>query len=156
MLPVSARRLVRLTDACRDNAVDTVEQPAPHSTTCWFEVLPQPKPSQRKSYKNENRYLSPNPITVAYVGDGTKPKGSVRTALADEAGVVLSEGPHVLVGERDVQLDVSGTAAFSLKMVDTSKGAWLRLHFTIELADGQRQWLTSARFRVDTNVRKMP
>jgi hypothetical protein len=37
-------------------------------------VVREPKPKQRKSYKNENRYLAPNPLQIEWIGKGAAPE----------------------------------------------------------------------------------
>jgi len=137
----------------------TAESVPPRSANCQFRVLREPKPKQRKSYKNENRYLAPNPLQVGWCGDGDSPEGYVTALLADESGEPLSaERQNELVGEHVQSLNEDGVAQFSLKMHDTSRGTWLRLRFQIQHHSGPQkgllEWVCTAKFRVDTNIRK--
>lgn len=121
-----------------------------------FEIPVQPKEKQRKSYKNENRYLTPNPLSIKYKGGGGVPRAVVEVMLADEACRPLEAARQAeLVGERQRALGNDGLASFSLKMHDTSRNEWIRLLFVISFADGSpRQWICTSRFRVDTNVKR--
>jgi hypothetical protein len=97
-----------------------------------FVVQKQPKEKQRKSYRNENRYLAPNPLTVQFVGEGVVPSAVVEVMLADGDGRPLEyERQMELIGERTRPLMADGTAGFSLKMHDTSRGEWIRLLFVV-------------------------
>jgi hypothetical protein len=123
-----------------------------------FVVQKQPKEKQRKSYRNENRYLAPNPLSVQFVGEGVVPSAVVEVMLADGDGRPLEyERQMELIGERTRPLTADGTAGFSLKMHDTSRGEWIRLLFVVRYSDVTRpnEWLFTAQFRVDTNIRKV-
>jgi hypothetical protein len=121
-----------------------------------FEIPVQPKEKQRKSYKNENRYLTPNPMSVKFTGDGPSPAATVEVMLADENCTPLDASRQAeLVGERQRPLGSDGVAPFSLKMYDTSRNEWVRLLFVVRFADSQaNQWICTSRFRVDTNVKR--
>ena len=121
-----------------------------------FEIPVQPKEKQRKSYKNENRYLTPNPMSVKFTGDGPSPAATVEVMLADESCTPLDASRQAeLVGERQRPLGSDGVAPFSLKMYDTSRNEWVRLLFVVRFADSQpNQWICTSRFRVDTNVKR--
>jgi hypothetical protein len=123
-----------------------------------FVVQKQPKEKQRKSYRNENRYLAPNPLSVQFVGEGVVPSAVVEVMLADGDGRPLEyERQMELIGERTRPLMADGTAGFSLKMHDTSRGEWIRLLFVVRYSDVTRpnEWLFTAQFRVDTNISKV-
>jgi hypothetical protein len=126
-----------------------------------FGLLAQPKPKQRKSYTNENRYLAPNPITVHYVradADDGRVTGTVTCLLADADGVPFSgDTAASLNGATQLPLLAYGRAEFQLKMLATNAGEYLRLRFEIDYErDGERLQcvVISDAFRVDTNVRR--
>lgn len=131
-----------------------------------FELVRQPKPKQRKSYRTENRYLAPNPFTVRYRGptsDHARPRaGGVAVSLMDVLGRPLDIAVQKeLVGGQRKMLSIGSTtavASFSLKMHVTSRGEELRLAFDIDWvgADGlqRRERVLSDAFRVNTNIRR--
>jgi hypothetical protein len=126
-----------------------------------FGLLAQPKPKQRKSYTNENRYLAPNPITLHYVradADDGRVTGTVTCLLADADGVPFSgDTAASLNGATQLPLLAYGRAEFQLKMLATNAGEYLRLRFEVDYErDGERLQcvVISDAFRVDTNVRR--
>eukprot|EP00019_Armaparvus_languidus_P007915 CAMPEP_0168596050 /NCGR_PEP_ID=MMETSP0420-20121227/9814_1 /TAXON_ID=498008 /ORGANISM="Pessonella sp." /LENGTH=444 /DNA_ID=CAMNT_0008632589 /DNA_START=145 /DNA_END=1479 /DNA_ORIENTATION=+ len=144
---------------------------APETTELiYFELVKQPKPKQRKSYRSENRYLAPNPFVVRYRRPGSVlslssekssttaaatskqlaeciPRGgSASVSLLDSSGRALpAPMQRELVGgaRRSLSLtDKSAQASFSLKMHSTSRGELLRLAFDVEWlgADGAQRY----------------
>jgi hypothetical protein len=135
----------------------------------FFELVRQPKPKQRKSYRTENRYLAPNPLTIRYCADGTphgdlaRPRaGGVSVSLVDVLGRPLDVAvqKELAGGARKVFACGACTAvtSFSLKMHVTSRGEELRLAFDIDWigADGmaRRERVLSDAFRINTNLRR--
>jgi len=107
-----------------------------------FTVLEQPNEVQRKSYKNENRCLLPNPLTVClkeFLPDDkrgqTPMDGSVGVMLVDQEGEELpgNKGQALESIERSLTqpLDENYTAQFSLKIMETSEGNMVRLLFIV-------------------------
>jgi hypothetical protein len=135
----------------------------------YFELVRQPKSKQRKSYRTENRYLAPNPMTIRYNADGTphgdaaRPRsGGVSVSLVDVLGRPLDVAVQKeLAGGARKVLSVgqcTAVTSFSLKMHVTSRGEELRLAFDIDWigADGvaRRERVLSDAFRINTNLRR--
>jgi len=99
-----------------------------------FELICPLKPLQRKSYRNERRYLLPNPLTVQYTGDpGAVIIGSVEVFLVNDAGVMFSkEMQDMLEGIKFKNFDDQNHAGFSLLMRTISGDLNLRLKFVIK------------------------
>jgi hypothetical protein len=103
----------------------------------YFELLYQPNEKQRKSYKNENRYILPNPLTIVL----SKPmkekkvridKGTVTVSLLYDTGEELEENrEHILDGVKTRSLDKEKKAQFHLKVVETSDRNRFRLQFIV-------------------------
>lgn len=145
-----------------------------------FVLVEEPNQIQRKSYKNENRCLLPNPITVCpreikFGSDliakspSTLPKskkiveGTVSVKLVDRDGNELPENKsHILEsieGGLIQLLDDNAAANFSLKVLDTSEGDWWRLVFLISYREeGNSSFvcekLYSRQFIVNSNKKK--
>jgi len=107
-----------------------------------FMILEQPNEIQRKSYKNENRCLLPNPITICqkeFLPEdkrGQVPvEGSVTVSLVDQDGEDLPTNKVNMLDsiERSTNqpLDENLTAQFSLKVLETSEGNTVRLMFMV-------------------------
>jgi hypothetical protein len=105
-------------------------------------LLEQPNEVQRKSYKNENRCLLPNPLTVCqkeFLPEDKRGQipmdGTVTVTLVDQDGEDLPPNKaHMLDSiERSTTqpLDENLTAQFSLKIMETSEGNMVRLMFTV-------------------------
>lgn len=135
----------------------------------FFELVRQPNPKQRKSYRTENRYLAPNPFTIRYAAEGTsidevaRPRaGGVTVSLTDVLGRPLDVAvQRELAGGARKVLTVGTTSAvvsFSLKIHVTSRGEELRLSFDVDWigVDGlqRRERILSDAFRVNTNLRR--
>jgi len=123
---------VPMTSSTDDNT--KVELPLIQSSKSeHFTLLSQPKPLQRKSYRNERRYLLPNPITVIYIGDPSAGiVGTVEVFLVDDAGVLLpKEMQDMLEGVKFKSFDDQNRAAFSLLMRTISGDMNVRLKFVI-------------------------
>jgi len=110
--------------------------------TGMFMLLEQPNEVQRKSYKNENRCLLPNPLTICqkeFLPEdkrGQVPmEGTCSVTLVDQDGEDLPPTKaHMLDSiERSTTqpLDENLTAQFSLKIMETSEGNMVRLLFTV-------------------------
>eukprot|EP00027_Filamoeba_sp_ATCC50430_P004686 CAMPEP_0168564424 /NCGR_PEP_ID=MMETSP0413-20121227/13242_1 /TAXON_ID=136452 /ORGANISM="Filamoeba nolandi, Strain NC-AS-23-1" /LENGTH=354 /DNA_ID=CAMNT_0008596103 /DNA_START=304 /DNA_END=1368 /DNA_ORIENTATION=+ len=159
-----------------NNARTTVNSP-----TSRFVLVEEPNQIQRKSYKNENRCLLPNPITICprelkfgadLVGKPNSspfPKakkiveGTVSVKLVDRDGNELPENKaHILEsieGGLIQLLDDNGSANFSLKVLDTSEGDWWRLVFLISYREeGNSSFICekiySRQFIVNSNKKK--
>jgi len=105
-------------------------------------ILEQPNEIQRKSYKNENRCLLPNPITICqkeFIPDDKRGQlpmdGTVTVSLVDQDGEDLPTTKANMLDsiERSTTqpLDENFTAQFSLKVLETSEGNMVRLLFTV-------------------------
>lgn len=105
--------------------------------THYFELLYQPNEKQRKSYKNENRYILPNPLTVVLNKHMKEKKvkidkGSVTVSLLYDTGEELEENrEHILDGIKTRSLDKEKKAQFHLKVVETSDRNRFRLQFVV-------------------------
>lgn len=105
--------------------------------THYFELLYQPNEKQRKSYKNENRYILPNPLTVVLNKHMKErkvkiDKGSVTVSLLYDTGEELEENrEHILDGIKSRALDKEKKAQFHLKVVETSDRNRFRLQFVV-------------------------
>jgi len=110
--------------------------------TGMFMLLEQPNEVQRKSYKNENRCLLPNPLTICqkeFLPEDKRGQvpvdGSVTVSLVDQDGEELGPNKaHMLDSiERSTTqpLDENLSAQFSLKIMETSEGNMVRLLFTV-------------------------
>lgn len=102
-----------------------------------FMLMEQPNEVQRKSYKNENRCLLPNPLTICpreYSGDEMKrPQimdAAVTVQLVDQEGQELTPNKASILDsvEKGMTqgLDENLTAQFSLKIMETSEGNMYR------------------------------
>lgn len=106
-----------------------------------FVLLEQPNEIQRKSYKNESRYLLPNPLTVCLraplANDKDMPQivdGTVSVRIINADGNELpSTMQNILesLGGLSRPLDEERSASFSLKVSATSIGSMYRLLFTV-------------------------
>jgi len=105
--------------------------------TSYFQLLHQPNEKQRKSYKNENRYILPNPLTVCLtrqVGENLPDikQGTVTVQLLYDTGEELEDDKKdILSGVKTRALDVEKKAQFHLKVVETSERNKFRLQFTV-------------------------
>lgn len=96
-----------------------------------FILVEQPNIRQRKSYKNENRYILPNPLTIC-AKDDTNEKlprildGDVTVSLVNAEGHELPLGKQNLLeapeGGLRQQLDTNFSAHFSLKVNEIERG----------------------------------
>jgi len=103
-----------------------------------FFLAEQPYKSQRKSYKNENRYLLPHPLIIQAREESPEDRlhkirdGKVCVSLLDTDGKKL---PDLLMspdGSLTQQLEVATlTAVFSLKVLDTSDATMFKLLFVV-------------------------
>ena len=142
------------------------------ATATNFRVTREPHEVQRKSYKNEKRYLVPKPIVVSWVGsdsDWTSPSaaaaaiadvtGEVDVSLANEDGSLLPESfQDALEGTKHKLInDDEKAASFSLIMRAVSGDAKFRLRFVVSYRMGERNFteiLYSLPFRVESNRKK--
>lgn len=103
----------------------------------YFELLYQPNEKQRKSYKNENRYILPNPLTIVLSKLMKEKKvkidkGTVNVSLLYDTGEELEENrEHILDGVKTRSLDKEKKAQFHLKVVETSDRNRFRLQFLV-------------------------
>jgi len=133
-----------------------------------FVLLEQPNVRQRKSYKNENRYVLPNPLTICAREESPGEKlpriieGEVTVSLVNSEGqdlpntkINLLESPE---GGLTQQLDTNLSAHFSLKVLDTSEGTMFRLlftaTFTLEGVGQCEEKILSRPFQVYSNRKK--
>ncbi|PRP82850.1 hypothetical protein PROFUN_04713 [Planoprotostelium fungivorum] len=132
-----------------------------------FRILQQPADKQRKSYKNENRYLLPNPMVIC----------PIQTIPPFVNGIVavklIYENQHVpdppiqqnlLHGNLIRELDVNEKrACFVLKCLGTSDGQRFKLNFKVlytKVGDQDNilyeEQLDSQPFVVTSNKKKQP
>lgn len=133
-----------------------------------FQLFKQPNERQRKSYHNENRYLTPNPLQIirreTKVGE-VPPRilaGMVTVELVSEQGTQLpvekraalstSDGSYCKRLNEDLQAD------FSLMINQTFDGNLLRLMFTVDYTiegfGSCQEKVVSRPFSVYTNKKK--
>eukprot|EP01119_Soliformovum_irregulare_P012069 TRINITY_DN3109_c0_g1_i1.p1 TRINITY_DN3109_c0_g1~~TRINITY_DN3109_c0_g1_i1.p1 ORF type:complete len:438 (-),score=118.72 TRINITY_DN3109_c0_g1_i1:85-1398(-) len=106
-----------------------------------FTLLEQPNEVQRKSYKNENRCILPNPLNICLREGYSEERktqileGTVTVTLVDADGEELPNHKQNILEsiERSLsqQLDENLSAQFSLKVMETSEGNMFRLLFTV-------------------------
>jgi len=127
-----------------------------------FYIVHQPNERQRKSYKNEQRFILPSPLMVALreQSDGmSEPliEGVVEVKLTDENGDII-EDQSVLEGCKVKRLGaLECKASFQLKIVDVYEGTKFRLQFLLEYRSNgvlQFERLLSDTFRVISNKRR--
>eukprot|EP01119_Soliformovum_irregulare_P012638 TRINITY_DN3298_c1_g1_i2.p1 TRINITY_DN3298_c1_g1~~TRINITY_DN3298_c1_g1_i2.p1 ORF type:complete len:392 (+),score=61.18 TRINITY_DN3298_c1_g1_i2:101-1276(+) len=132
--------------------------------THYFQILQQPNEKQRKSYRNENRYLLPNPMTVCLAKGQAKSapeikQGSVTVKLLYDTGEELEDDKkEILAGIKTRSLDVEKKAQFHLKVVETSERNKFRLQFIVRFFIDKTQYqetITSHCFRVTSNKKSI-
>jgi len=105
-----------------------------------FKLLEEPEDVQRKAYKNENRYVLPNPLVVVQEGEPHKPiKDSVVSVkLVQSNGEAIEEPKQsvLLDGIKKKAMTTQGNEAnkraeFALKILETSGKNKFRLMFTV-------------------------
>lgn len=104
-----------------------------------FQLLEQPSSRQRKSYKNENRYIVPNPLTICakpHVTPSQILRGVVTVKLVDkEGGTIASDRGNILESvDGSLSQPLYGpnlSTDFSLKVLQTSQGNMFRLLFVV-------------------------
>jgi len=109
----------------------------------FFQLLEQPNETQRKSYKNENRCILPNPLTICmkeFLPEDKRSQlppidGHCTVSLVDQEGDDLPSNKAAMLEsiERSLSqpLDENHSAQFSLKVMETSEGNMLRLLFIV-------------------------
>jgi len=126
----------------------------------YFELLYQPNEKQRKSYKNENRYILPNPLTIVLSKEKKEKrvkieKGTANVKLLYDTGEELEENKeHVLNGVKTRPLDKEKKAQFHLKVIETSDRNRFRLQFTVRFFINKMEHvekIVSHCFRVTSN-----
>jgi hypothetical protein len=160
-----------LTKRGRSKQVDALPQ-IPASTTNnysgRFILLEQPNVRQRKSYKNENRYVLPNPLSICAREE--VPGEKAPRILEGMASVMLvgAEGQELPPSKASIlespegglvqPFDSNLSAHFSLKILDTSEGSMYRLLFTItftlEGVGACEEKILSRPFQVYSNRKK--
>ncbi|KAH3761020.1 hypothetical protein Pelo_7181 [Pelomyxa schiedti] len=127
-----------------------------------FRIIQEPYDIQRKSYKNENRYILPNPIIVAWAGSTEDTvTGTVEVYLATETGEEMSpEWQEILdTPAKCKPLDEDKRASFALRMLATSGDLKFRLLFKVKYnlgAGDLTERLVSTCYRVESNRKKCP
>lgn len=133
-----------------------------------FVLLEQPNEIQRKSYKNESRYLLPNPLTICLrtplANEKELPQildGNVNVRIINADGNELpSNMQHILesLGGLTRPLDEERSASFSLKVSATSIGSMYRLLFTVNYrlknSGAFTETIVSSPFSVCSNRKK--
>eukprot|EP01116_Phalansterium_solitarium_P003381 TRINITY_DN141_c0_g2_i3.p1 TRINITY_DN141_c0_g2~~TRINITY_DN141_c0_g2_i3.p1 ORF type:complete len:451 (+),score=143.04 TRINITY_DN141_c0_g2_i3:573-1925(+) len=142
----------------------TMQQRLVTSTPKWFKLMQQPNDRQRKSYKNENRYILPNPLTVCLArppeqsGLAAVSDGTVACRLVCENGDELGDGKRdCLSGGQRKPLDPERKCMFCLKILETSEGNKFRLLFSVQFTAGSTHYeenLLSHPFKVTSNKKK--
>jgi len=109
------------------------DQKEPCFKSAHFSLESEPNPLQRKSYRNERRYLLPNPLTVRYNGDPDAViVGTVEVFLVNDAGALFAQDMQdMLEGQKLKSFDEHNHATFSLLMRTISGDMNLRLKFVI-------------------------
>ncbi|PRP89519.1 hypothetical protein PROFUN_00783 [Planoprotostelium fungivorum] len=108
-----------------------------NSSANWFHILEPLKPRQRKSYKAEPRYLSPNPIVV-----GLKEfhrardilSGIISVELVDGDGNILDPLRRNYLSSNTAlyqNLGEDATCRFSLRILENTRDGPMRLLFSI-------------------------
>ncbi|KAH3756089.1 hypothetical protein Pelo_12144 [Pelomyxa schiedti] len=157
--------MVQSTVELQSNAADGFLGTTPCMSIAWgrrFKIAQEPQETQRKSYKNENRYILPNPLVIAWTGQPqSNVEGTVTVSLAGETGEELSqELQDILDGPSKTKtLDDDHKALFPLKMLATSAEARYRLIFRVRYQlDSSGEWfdeeLITKSFRVESNRKK--
>lgn len=134
-----------------------------------FILQEQPNQIQRKSYKNENRWLTPSPLSIRPQDPAPGEKhskitgGSVTVKLVDENGADLQTQDVPMEssdGQFTQQLDSEHRAQFLLKFPNTSNGANWRLLFIVNFVDEElgncTDTILSRPFTVTSNIKKKP
>lgn len=105
-----------------------------------FHLLEQPNETQRKSYKNENRCILPNPLIICQRHPSTDQPmivgGNVTVKLVDKDGNAFSNPAKANALESidsglTHSLNADHATYFSLKVMHTSDGQPFRLLFTV-------------------------
>eukprot|EP01114_Cavostelium_apophysatum_P021044 TRINITY_DN722_c0_g1_i1.p1 TRINITY_DN722_c0_g1~~TRINITY_DN722_c0_g1_i1.p1 ORF type:complete len:299 (+),score=39.48 TRINITY_DN722_c0_g1_i1:137-1033(+) len=101
-----------------------------------FRLHVQPKEKQRKSYNNENRFISPSPLVVVPCNPNlvrsTISDGFVQAKIVSEDGTeLLDDEDTIMAGNRIAVLDESMQAQFQLKLLQ-GKEKRFRLRFTVQ------------------------
>jgi len=132
-----------------------------------FKLREQPHETQRKSYKNENRCILPNPLIITT----RDPHSDLARVIVGQVSVrlVSGDGKELPTGKQESlsssdglshPLDEKGSASFSLKITDTSEGNTFRLLFVVSYTmDGIGQCeerILSNPFGVFSNRKKNP
>jgi len=118
------------------NAIKNLKQEKEEDN--YFELLYQPNEKQRKSYKNENRYILPNPLTIVMSKSKRDKKikidkGAVTVSLLYDTGEELEKDKqHILDGVKTRPLDKERKSQFHLKVIETSERNRFRLQFTVK------------------------
>eukprot|EP00727_Mastigamoeba_balamuthi_P000852 m51a1_g10764 hypothetical protein (705) ;mRNA; f:17702-19993 len=126
-----------------------------------FKLVHEPHETQRKSYRNERRYILPNPLVITWVGPPSADVvGTTEVCLVSEAGEDLPPDlQDALDGSRRKQLDEERRASFALMMRATSGDARFRLRVRVQYrVDGSPEefveTILSQPFRVESNRKK--
>eukprot|EP01117_Protostelium_nocturnum_P007083 TRINITY_DN2542_c0_g1_i1.p1 TRINITY_DN2542_c0_g1~~TRINITY_DN2542_c0_g1_i1.p1 ORF type:complete len:517 (-),score=153.82 TRINITY_DN2542_c0_g1_i1:39-1589(-) len=132
-----------------------------------FVLKDQPNAFQRKSYKSERRYLTPNPLIICTrescgeISSTSLPKiveGSVRVELVDGLGRKLDPNKKIFEpsdGQFEQPLNLKSSAEFSLKVLQNSGPDLFCLLFTVSYVtnNGERfiEQIQSRKFVVQSN-----
>lgn len=132
-----------------------------------FHLLEEPGARQRKSYKNENRYIVPNPLTVCLKPESMKKiplilAANITAMLVDNNGNPIVGSPHILEsadGNLTHPLVAPNFSTdFSLKVLETSNKQLYRLLFTVNCyvpGGSFQEKILSRPFEVTSNRRKL-
>lgn len=162
-LPVNQQQACQSNPIASHGITSTVITPLAMaaSTVTNFRITREPHDVQRKSYKNEKRYLVPKPIVVSWVGPADADvRGTVDVSLANEDGSDLPPSVQdALEGTKRKAINIEDkTASFSLIMRSVSGDSKLRLRFVVTYKVGEKtstEILFSLPFKVESNRKKM-
>jgi len=156
-------------DTTNSNVPLTAPVLTPQLLNVRFLLQEQPNMRQRKSYRNENRYLLPNPMTVCC--RDVAPEENLPTIIEGKVSVQLvsAGGEEIPSAKQNIldcpeggltqPLDQGLKARFSLKVLETSEGTMFRLLFSVvyrvEGGIGScEEKILSTPFQVSANIKK--
>ncbi|PRP77918.1 hypothetical protein PROFUN_08452 [Planoprotostelium fungivorum] len=125
--------------ALSDSASSTPQLSPGDGETTWFYMSQPLKSRQRKSHKNEHRYLSPNPISID-LKEPFKAKDIISGAITVE--LVDGDGQTLEISQRSILESVGSlkqglsselsSYRFSLKINENTRNSPLKLRFIVE------------------------
>eukprot|EP01105_Mastigella_eilhardi_P011724 TRINITY_DN2693_c0_g1_i1.p1 TRINITY_DN2693_c0_g1~~TRINITY_DN2693_c0_g1_i1.p1 ORF type:complete len:365 (+),score=138.68 TRINITY_DN2693_c0_g1_i1:150-1244(+) len=135
--------------------------PLPPPRLHMFKLVQEPNETQRKSYRNENRYILPNPLIITWSGSPhAEVTGMVYVSLAMENGEdATQEWQEMLDGAHKNKPLEDKRANFALKMLSTSGETKFCLLFRVRYKVAKCDedcidTIWSRPFRVESNRKK--